>query len=154
VSDERLRPKQVLIGEHDYARAPRFAWPGAVVIGREEHQHVIPGTWRLEPAPRVLVRPGPSAAAPSVADPVAWLAYQQRLLTMQEPGLQLRIGAHDGRSWRTLEVSVPSQPPMRVEVDRDAYRQLVGTDSIILRICACPEPSRSIHRAPADAVAT
>ena len=134
MSDETRKPRPVLIGEHDYARAPRFTWPGEVVFGAGERQHVVPGTWQLEFAPRALVRAGGADDVPSLRDAEAWHDRMSQIMTLQEPGAQLRIGTMSNGAWRTLEVTVPSRPPMLVEFDRAALVQVVGAERVQLRL--------------------
>lgn len=136
MSDTPRRPRQVLVGEHDYARAPRFTWPGEVVLAAGDAQRVVPGTWHLEFAPRALVRAGVAAAVPGVDDADAWAERLVKVVTLHEPGLQLRIGAMADGAWQTLEVTVPSRPPTRVEFDRTALAQLGGCTSAVLRVLA------------------
>lgn len=136
MSDATRKPRTVLIGEHEYARAPRFAWPGEVVLGAGDDARVIPGTWQLEFAPRALVRPGTADAVPPVHDASAWHDRMVRILTLQEPGVQLRVGAMNDGAWQTLEITVPSRPPMLVECDRAGLAQVVGAGAVQLRVLA------------------
>jgi hypothetical protein len=104
------------------------------VIGAGDRQHVVPGTWQLEFAPRTLVRAGTADALPPVSDAVEWRDRLEHIMTLQEPGVQLRIGSMSNGAWRTLEVTVPSQPPMLVEFDRDALAQVLGAERVQLRL--------------------
>lgn len=136
MSDDRRKPTTVQIGEHDYARAPRIAWPGEVVLGVGDAQRVVPGTWQLEFAPRALVRAGAGDALPATTDAHEWTARLTQIMTLQEPGVQLRLGAmHDG-TWHTLEVTVPTRPPTLVEFDRAALTQLTEHTAVALRVLA------------------
>ena len=134
MSDARRKPAPVLIGEHEYARAPRFAWPGEVVLGDGPDQRVVPGTWQLEFAPRALVRAGAADGVPMIADAAAWSVRMTQIMTLQEPGVQLRLGAMQAGAWQTLEVTVPSRPPTLVEFDRAALGELVGSGVVQLRV--------------------
>lgn len=108
-----------------------------MIIGDGDDARVIRGTWNLEWHPRALVRPGASAAMmPELGDAVAWTSRVTRLMTLAEPGLQLRIGASDADGWTTLEVTAPSHPPTVLEFDRDAMATVAGIPAIALRVLA------------------
>jgi hypothetical protein len=131
------RPREEQIGEHDYARASRFRWLGAVIIGDGDDARVIRGTWNLEWQPRGLVRAAASAAMlPEVGDAAAWTSRVARLITLAEPGLQLRIGASDADGWTTLEVTAPTRPATVLEFDREAMATVAGVPAITLRVLA------------------
>lgn len=134
MSGETRKARPVLVGEHEYARAPRFAWPGEVVLGAGDDARVIPGTWQLEFSPRALIRAGSAEAVPPVRDAAAWRDRVAQILTLQEPGVQLRVGAMRDGVWQTLEVTVPTRPPMLLECDRAGLEQVVGTGAVQLRV--------------------
>ena len=135
MAEASRRPREEQIGEHDYARAPRFAWPGEIVFGDGDDARVIRGTWNLEMRPRALVRPGASAESmPPVHDAAEWSDRVARLMTLSEPGLQLRIGRSDAAGWQTLEVTAPTRPATVVEFDRDAIASVAGVQTISLRV--------------------
>jgi hypothetical protein len=136
VAEESRRPREEQIGEHDYARAPRFSWPGEVRIGDGAQQRVIPGTWQLEWQPRALVRVGVADALPEISDATAWAERMSRIVTLREPGLQLRVAASDANGWRTLEVTVPTTPPRVVEFDQEALASLTGYGAVSMRVLA------------------
>lgn len=135
MADESRRPREEQIGEHDYARAPRFTWPGEIVLGDGDDARVIRGTWNLEWTPRALVRPGaPAPSLPPIEDAVEWNDRVARLMTLDEPGLQLRIGRSDADGWQTLEVTAPTRPATVIEFDRGAMASVAGVPSIALRV--------------------
>ena len=137
MAEASRRPREEQIGEHDYARASRFSWKGEVIIGDGEDARVIRGTWNLEWQPRGLVRAAAAAAVlPDVGDPAAWTSRVARLMTLAEPGLQLRIGASDADGWTTLEVTAPSHPATVLEFDREAMTTVAGVPAIALRVLA------------------
>lgn len=137
MADASRRPREEQIGEHDYARATRFSWLGEVIIGDGDNARAVRGTWNLEWHPRALVRPGASAAPmPELGDAVAWTSRVARLMTLAEPGLQLRIGASDADGWTTLEVTAPSHPVTVLEFDRHAMGTVTGVPAIALRVFA------------------
>lgn len=134
MAEASRRPREEQIGEHDYARAPQFTWPGEVVFGEGADAHVVRGTWNLEWSPRALVRPGAAAVSmPAIGD-AAWVARVERLMTLGEPGLQLRIGQSDAEGWQTLEVTAPTRPTTVIEFDRAAMARVGGVSSIALRV--------------------
>ena len=131
------RPREEQIGEHDYARVSRLTWLGEVIIGDGDDACVIRGTWNLEWPPRGHMRAVASAAVmPEVRDAVAWTTRAARLMTLAEPGLQLRIGASDADGWTTLEVTAPSHPATVLELDRHAMATVAGVPAIALRVFA------------------
>jgi len=135
VAESSRRPREEQIGEHDYARASRFTWLGEVIIGDGDGARAIRGTWNLEWQPRALVRAAASAAVmPELGDAVAWTSRVARLITLAEPGLQLRIAASDADGWTTLEVTAPSHPATVLEFDRDAMAAVAGVPAIALRV--------------------
>ncbi len=137
MADASRRPRNEQIGEHDYARASRFSWKGEVIIGDGGNAHVIRGTWNLEWQPRGLVGAAASVAMlPQVDDAVAWTSRVARLMTLAEPGLQLRIGASDADGWTTLEVTAPSHPATVLEFDREAMATIAGVPAISIRVLA------------------
>ncbi len=137
MAEESRRPREAQIGEHDYARASRFSWKGEVIIGDGDNAHVIRGTWNLEWQPRGFVRAAASVAMlPQVDDAVAWTSRVARLMTLAEPGLQLRIGASDADGWTTLEVTAPSHPATVLEFDREAMATIAGVPAISIRVLA------------------
>ena len=95
---------------------------------------MVPGTWQLEFAPRALVRAGAADGVPMIADAAAWSVRMTQIMTLQEPGVQLRLGAMQAGAWQTLEVTVPSRPPTLVEFDRAALGELVGSGVVQLRV--------------------
>ncbi|QJR37356.1 hypothetical protein [Gemmatimonas groenlandica] len=137
MADASRRPREEQIGEHDYARASRFTWMGEVIIGDGHDARAVRGTWNLEWHPHALVRPSASSALmPEVGDAVAWTSRVARLMTLAEPGLQLRIGTSDADGWTTLEVTAPSHPATVLEFDRDAMATVAGVPAIALRVFA------------------
>ena len=137
MADSSRRPREEQIGEHDYARASRFSWKGEVTIGDGDDARVIRGTWNLEWQPRGLVRAAASVAVmPELGDAVAWTSRVARLMTLTEPGLQLRIGASDADGWTTLEVTAPSHPATVLEFDREAMVTVAGVPAIALHVLA------------------
>jgi hypothetical protein len=64
----------------------------------------------------------------------AWAARVGQLMTLREPGLQLRIGLSDAEGWQTLEVTAPTRPATVVEFDRAAIARVGGVSSIALRV--------------------
>ena len=134
MAEASRRPREEQIGEHDYARAPRFTWPGEVVFGEGADAHVVRGTWNLEWSPRGLVRPGAAAVSMPVIGDADWAPRVGQLMTLREPGLQLRIGLSDAEGWQTLEVTAPTRPATVIEFDRAAVARVAGVPAISLRV--------------------
>lgn len=126
------------------ARVAQWSWPGSVELVHETHTVQIPGTWTFDAAPfyrresttmaRMMMYEAPPL--PDVAEEgMAWSARMRRVLSLQEAGTRLRVGAVNASGWRTLEVAVPTRPPTVVEVDREALGSLLdGAVTVRLRI--------------------
>ncbi len=120
--------------------APTRAWAGHVCITTDERTVSVPGTWHLE-LPQELrpMRDGiPRALAlPPVSDLPAWRAHLMRLITLQLPGMQLRVSEAEDGEWRELELAAPTTPPSVTQIDRRGWRALLGQHARMeLRIVA------------------
>lgn len=124
------------------ARQLRWSWAGSLELVQQHHTVEVPGTWTLTNTPfhRSISHAEQHVAAPipdPSQDPSAWASRMRSVLSMQEPGTQLRVGNGDGNGWKTLEVAIPTQPPTIVQVDRNAVAQLLHAPVVIrLRINA------------------
>jgi len=123
------------------ARVVRWSWPGSVELVHDTHAMQIPGTWTFDAAPfyrrelatmsGVLYEAPP---LPDVADDgMAWSLRMRQVLSLQEPGTRLRVGAVNDGGWKTLEVAIPTRPPTVVEVDGDAFGSLLD-DAVAVRL--------------------
>lgn len=63
----------------------------------------------------------------------AWSVRMRQVLSLQEPGTRLRVGAVNDGGWKTLQVAIPTRPPTVVEVDRDALGSLLD-DAVAVRL--------------------
>jgi hypothetical protein len=122
-------------------RQPTPTWHGGVEFVLEQGTITVPGRWALEPSREpTCVHPRDPAHDqwPDPArDPVAWTERLRRVLMLQEPGVRLRVGHATAHDWQTLEVTVPTQPPTLLQVDRPAVAQLLGgAGAVRLRINA------------------
>jgi hypothetical protein len=124
------------------AKAVQWSWPGSVELVHGTHTVQVPGTWTLDAAPfyrrdsATMSAMYEAARLPGVLeDGAAWAARMRRVLSFQEPGTRLRVGAVNASGWQTLEVAVPTRPPTVVQVDRDALGSLLdGAVTVSLRI--------------------
>lgn len=113
------------------ARQRHWRWGGAVELVHDAHTVHVPGRWTLESAPSFAKGAAPegfdAAPFPTIGtDDAAWADRMRRILTLQEPGTRLRVGAVNSNGWQTLEVAVPTRPATIVQVDREAMGQLLG----------------------------
>ncbi len=116
------------------ARVVQWSWPGSVDLVHETHTVRVPGTWSFDAAP-LYRREATTMSAiyeapplPAVSDDgAAWATRMRRVLSFQEPGTRLRVGAVNASGWQTLEVAVPTYPPSIVQVDRDALGLLLDS---------------------------
>ncbi|WP_461412740.1 hypothetical protein [Gemmatimonas sp.] len=120
--------------ERRIAEAPLRAWDGHVHIRCEAGDLQIPGRWHLDVpgTGRPLVRDASTAQPlPPHHDQSAWRAYLVRLLTMQIPGVQLRVRSASGNTWTSLEVAAPTTPMSVVQIDRKGLVELLGAGARI-----------------------
>jgi hypothetical protein len=124
------------------ARQRRWSWTGGVEFVHERGTVTVPGRWALEPVPSAGTAAakwhGETAPLPDPAqDPAAWAQRLRRVLALQEPGSRLAVESADAGGWQALRVLLPTRPPTRVEVDRDALARLLGGTVVVrLRIDA------------------
>ena len=120
--------------ERRIAEAPLRAWDGYVHIRSEAGDVHIPGRWHLDlpGAGRPLVCDARTAQPlPQPDDQNAWRAYLVRMLTMQIPGVQLRVRSARDNAWQSLEVAAPTTPFCVVQIDREGLVELLGTGARI-----------------------
>lgn len=132
-------PESHLI-EHQLAVAPARAWGGHVRITGDEGTVTVPGTWHLElPGESRSLCGGERTALPlpEVADLPAWREHLMRLVSLQIPGMQLRVRDARAGNWHSLELAAPTAPPSVTHIDRDGLRTLLGpTAELELTIAA------------------
>jgi hypothetical protein len=122
------------------ARQSHWRWPGAVELVHDMYTVTVPGTWAVESGPAEQraadCLTADAEAFPSIAaDSAAWAHRLRRVLTLQEPGTRVSVGAADAHDWQALHVTVPTRPPTLIHIDRNAMAQLVGpTVSVHFRI--------------------
>jgi len=121
-------PESHLI-ERQLASEPARAWPGHVRITGDERTFTVPGTWHLElPHEGRPLRKHERRAPPlpEVADLPAWREHLVRLVTLQVPGMQLRVRETHAGEWRSIELAAPTAPPSVTHIDREGLRTLLG----------------------------
>jgi hypothetical protein len=125
----RTHPESHLI-ERDLAPSPARAWDGHVCISGEHGTVSIRGTWHLEmpqePRTMLTARRSRSLPLPARDDMNAWHAHLLRLVTLQIPGMQLRVQGADAASWTALEFAAPTRPASVVQLDRQGLVALLG----------------------------
>lgn len=137
----RAHPDSHLIERH-IARNPARAWHGHVCIHTERGVLEVPGMWHLDVpgAARPMLHDARAALPlPASGEREAWRDHLARLVTLQVPGMQLRVRTADAAGWQSLEFAAPTSPASVVQVDREGLVALLGTGAGI---------SLSIHSAP------
>jgi hypothetical protein len=100
-------------------------WRGEVIMTAGTQESTVPGMWSLEWQPNAE-RHQEAGQVPPISDAAAFSAQLTRIVTLREPGAQLRVNHATANGWHTLEVRVPTRPTTVVEFDRDALCQLLG----------------------------
>jgi hypothetical protein len=125
---KKSSPESHLI-ERQLATAPVRAWAGQVRIISDDGSLTVPGTWHLElPNETRPLRDHTRTALPlpTTGDLDAWREHLVRLVTLQIPGMQLRVrGVHAG-AWQSLELAAPTAPPSVTQIDREGLRAVLG----------------------------
>lgn len=119
------RAIEITVRPRSRARRPHVSWQGEVRLETAAEARVIPGTWTLEWEPQHTSHER-EGHLPAATDHAAFAAQLTRLVTLREPGVQLRVGDTDAHGWRTLQLRVPTNPATVVEFDRQALRQILG----------------------------
>lgn len=119
------RAIEVTVRPRARALLPHFQWRGEVVMTAGGRESTIPGMWSLEWQPNAE-RHQEAGQVPPISDAAAFSAQLTRIVTLREPGAQLRVNRATSDGWHTLEVRVPTRPTTIVEFDRDALCQLLG----------------------------
>jgi hypothetical protein len=74
---------------------------------------------------------------PVAYDLPAWHAHLTRLVTLQIPGMQLRVHRTHAGAWQSLEFAAPTAPASVTHVDREGLRTLLGpTAHVALSVVA------------------
>jgi hypothetical protein len=129
------RAIEVTVRSRSRALLPHFQWRGEVVMTAGGRDTTIPGMWSLEWQPDAE-RHQEAGQVPPLSDAAAFSAQLTRIVTLREPGAQLRVNHATADGWHTLEVRVPTRPTTVVEFDRDALRQLLGNSDARMELRA------------------
>jgi len=136
---KKSTPESHLI-ERQLATAPARAWAGCVRVTGDDGTLTVPGTWHLELPHEVRPLRGHLRSAiplPAAHDLHAWHAHLMRLVTLQIPGMQLRVHSTHAGAWQSLEFAAPTAPASVTHVDREGLRTLLGpTAHVALSVVA------------------
>jgi hypothetical protein len=120
--------------ERHIAQTPARAWAGRACISTDDGVLEIPGTWHLDlPGEGRPLRRHARASfpVPAPGDLEAWREHLVQLVTLQVPGMQLRVRTADSGGWQLLEVGAPTTPASVVHIDREGLAAVLGQGASI-----------------------